>query len=144
MLVFPAKSSDAVLSRSFEDRNFNRFSVNSAVGAVELVRCNRLQGGVVNRFDESISQRNQSCPKRADVFRGWNVLLRLGNDRPIVDNRSAGNGVCAVVNGYGGVDEYSVCLVAYAKLGKLARSARDRILVAFGACSSVINRTESV
>src|ERR1700757_522369 len=72
------------------------------------------------------------------------MLLRLRDERAIVDDGAEGDGVCAVVDGDGGGDEIAVGIeVAGADFGELAGAAADGILVAIGASPGVEDRAQA-
>jgi hypothetical protein len=96
------------------------------------------QGTVVNGFNKTVTESVESRPQRADVFCGGDVFLRLWNHCSVVDDGSARDSVCAIVNRHGGIHEIPVCiLVTYAEFSKLASATTDGVLVALGARSAV-------
>jgi hypothetical protein len=55
--------------------------VNPSLADVRLLRADGEQRLVIDRFDEAVAERIEGRPERADVLRGRDVLLRLGNQR---------------------------------------------------------------
>ncbi len=71
------------------------------------------------------------------------MFLGLRNDRAVIDDGAAGDAGRSVIDGYGGIDEVAVRVVMPdTQFGELARSAADRILVAFRACPAVVHWAE--
>src|SRR5258708_37641712 len=144
MLVLPAEAPDARLAGRFEDWNLDRFAVNSPVGALRLRCGNREQRAVVNRFDESIPQRVERRAQCPDVFRNRYVLLRLRNDSPVVNDGAADDLIRSVVDRHYGIHEGAALIsMSDSQLGKLARSAAHRILMAFGTGPPIVDGAQS-
>src|SRR5579864_215386 len=144
MLILPAKAADAHGSRCFEHRDFNRLALNHSVAFFWLLSGNVEQSLIIDRFDESVTQRVQHSAQSADVLGGRQMLLGLRTDRTIIDDGTAGNRVLAVVDENGGIDEIAhIIEVPGAHLGDLAYSARDRVLMAIDAGGCVVDRTEA-
>src|SRR3954452_471516 len=72
------------------------------------------------------------------------MLLRLRADGTVVDNGTAGNAVCSIVDQNGGIDEITICVfVTGTDFGKLTSRSSHAILMAFGTGRRVKHRTES-
>src|SRR5260370_30477736 len=138
VLIFPTKAADACLSRRFQNRNLNYFTVDSAVADLCLVLSDGLQGAVVDGFDKAVSQGIESCTQGANVFSIRYALLRLWNQRTVVNNGAICNNVGPVVDRNGRGHEIAVGLViAGAGFRELTGPAANRVLVTIRACSRV-------
>src|SRR6185369_17326432 len=80
VLVLPAEAAHTGLARSLQDRDLNDLSMNPSLADTRLLRADGEQRLVIDRFDEAVAERIEGRPERADVLRGWHVLLRLGNE----------------------------------------------------------------
>src|SRR6201981_3664053 len=130
VLIFPAKAADARLSRRFQNRNLDCFPVDSAVADLYLVLSDGLQGAVVDGFDKAVSQGIESCTQGANVFTIRYVLLRLWDQRTVVNNRSICNNVGPVVDRNGRANKIAVGVFrAGAYFCKLTGPAANRVLV---------------
>src|SRR6267142_2901428 len=144
VLVFPGEAAEAGLARRLQDGNIDGFAMNPASALLGLPGRNGEQRTVVYRFDVSVSERVQRSAQGPDAFAHRNVLLRFGQNRPIVDDRTAGNAGRAVVDEHRGIHEVAVGVeMPDPQLGKLAGAAGDGVLMAFGACAAVEHRTQS-
>src|SRR4029077_10632026 len=92
-------------------RNLDCFTVDSAVAGLCLVLSDGLQGAVVDGFDEAVSQDIESCTQGANVFSIRYALLRLWNQRTVVNNRAICNNVGSVVDRNGRRHEIAVGVV---------------------------------
>jgi hypothetical protein len=116
----------------------NGLAVNLSVTDFRLVLRYGEQGTVVNGFNKTITESIESRPQRADVFCSGDVFLRLWNYCSVVDDGSARDSICAIVNQHGGIHEIAVCvLVTCAEFSELAGATTDGVLVALGARSAV-------
>src|SRR5258708_10724439 len=72
------------------------------------------------------------------------MLLRFRHDRPVIDDRTARDGIGSVIDGNGRVDEIPIRIqVAGPQFGELTGAATDRVLVAVRAGTGVEDRSES-
>ena len=72
------------------------------------------------------------------------MLLCIRTDGPIVDNRTAGDRICAIVNQNRGIREAAICvLMTRTELRKLARCTSYAILVALGTRRRVKHGTKA-
>src|SRR5580700_9225837 len=130
VLILPAEPAHASLPRRFEDRDLDYLALDQAATLRGLALRDRDQRIVVDRLDESVTQRVEHGTQCADIFRFRHVLLRLRANRAVIDQRSSSNAILAVIDDDGWIHEGSaVVAMSDADLGDLTRSAADRILV---------------
>src|SRR6202035_2676290 len=140
VLVLPTETAHPGLAGRFQYGAFNGLAVNSSLAEFGLFRGDRLQRGVVDGLDKAVSESIERRAQCQDIFGDRYVLLRLGNDGAVVNDGAPGDAVGAIVDQHGGIDKIAVCVgVTHTQLGELARAATHRVLVAFGARSSVVD-----
>ena len=143
MLVLPAETADAILSRGLQNGDLDSLAVNLAVGSTHLLGGDVQQRAVVDRFDKAIAQRVDRRPQCPDILRYRYMFLRLGDDRAIIDEGTSADAARAIVDGDGWIDKIAVRIgVADAQLGELAGTAADRVLMTVGASPRVEDRSK--
>jgi hypothetical protein len=80
VLVFLAEPANPRLSRSFKNGCLNRLACNEAVRLPRLGLGNRHQSGIVDSFDEAVTEGVQYRAKGADILRRRHVFLGLWAD----------------------------------------------------------------
>src|SRR5579863_3842060 len=144
ILVLPAKPPHSCFPWRFQNRNLDGLTVNLAATHSRLILRDGHQGVVINRFNEAISQGIQHSPPRTDVFGVRYMLLRLGTDGAIVHQRTAGNGVFAVIDEDARVHEIPIrVIMAHTEFSNLAGATAYRILMARDTGRGVVDRTQS-
>jgi hypothetical protein len=61
------------------------------------------QGAVVDRFDEPVSQCVERRSQRPDILRFRHMLLRLGDHRAVIDERTSADAARAIIVGMVGL-----------------------------------------
>src|SRR5215475_5320650 len=144
MLIFPAKAPDAELAGGLQNGYLNGFALDQPVALPWLAPRDGHQRCIVDRLDETVTQRVQRSAQCAGGLRKRDMLLRLRAGGAIVDERAAGNSILAPVDGHGRIDEISVVIaVAYPDLGNLTGRSGHWVLMARHAGGSVEQRTET-
>src|SRR6516164_7690144 len=145
MLVLPAEPPDTGRSlRSLKDLYLHGFAMNLSITLAGLCVGDRLQGCIVYRLDETISQCIEHRAQRSHIFFVRQHFLSLRTDGAVIHDGTARDRVRTVVNRDGRVDEIAVrVLVSGADFRYLARAAGHRILVTVSASRRIVNRTES-
>jgi hypothetical protein len=108
-----------------------------------LILRNAYQRPVVNRFHEAVAEGIHHRAQDADVFCLRLMLLGLWAYRPIVDERTPGYRITAIVDSDRGVHKVSVVVtMAHPKFCDLAGAPGHWILVAGNAGCRVKQRTK--
>src|SRR3989442_9124413 len=88
MLVFPAKSADALCALNFCDIHIDSLSVDFPSGRFPLLLGNLQQVFVSHSLHEGISKERQRQAERTDIFRRTQLTNRVCADRSLIDKRA--------------------------------------------------------
>src|ERR1700751_4835995 len=143
MLVFPAKSPYAGLSRGFENRCLHNLPVDSAVALFALARGDLDQRVIVDRLDKAVAERIEGGAQSANVLCRRYVFLCLWTDSSIIDNRAPSNRIQPIVDKDGWIHKISILIiVANTEFGDLTCTAAVWILVTADTGGCVVYRTQ--
>src|SRR5262249_22081674 len=98
-----------------------------------------LESVVVDGFHKAVSQHIERHAEGADVFAAGSAFLRLGADRPIIEERTIRNHRLTSIDQDVRVNKVTAAvLMSETKLGNLTCAASDRILMTFRTGTSVV------
>src|ERR1700730_10432052 len=152
MLIFPAETAHAHLSRRFHDGHIENLTADFPMRRLALLFGKANEGLVGNGLNEAIAQEIQRKPQCADRLGLWNALLNflvgkrtIGANGAIIHQRAAGNHLRSVSDGDVGSAKVSVRpLMTDSQFRHLRRCAGHGTLVAFGAGLRIVQRSKSI
>src|SRR5216684_3984244 len=152
VLVFPAETADAGLTRCFQDGNVEYLAANLVAVFPALVLGEVNKGPIGDSFHESIAENVQRNAEGANILRIWNAFLNLraGEGRVRADGAVVHQG--AVLDDFGAAGDGDLgalkfatgAAVTDAQFRNLAGAAGRGILVTLAARLRVVERAQTI